>query len=122
MPDGYDTKVRQRGSNMSKGQQQRIALAQALLALGEDRRILILDEFTSALDSKTEQQVLSNLLPLLVGRTVIIIAHRLATLRKVADRILVIDENGIAEAGSHDELVNRGGSYRELAELQTSLH
>ena len=105
---------------LSKGQQQRIALAQALLALDDGRRVLILDEFTSALDSKTEQQVLWNLVPLLRGRTVIIIAHRLATLRKIADRIIVIDERGIAEAGSHDDLVRRGGSYSELAQLQTT--
>jgi len=120
MPDGYKTPVGPRGVTMSKGQQQRIALAQAVLALHDNRKVLILDEFTSALDSKTEQQVLLNLLPRLKNKTVIVVAHRLATLRKVADRIIVIDENGIAEAGSHAELIQMGGSYSEMAELQTS--
>ncbi|HEX5432547.1 MAG TPA: ABC transporter ATP-binding protein, partial [Bryobacteraceae bacterium] len=119
MPQGYDTRAGQRGVTLSKGQQQRIALAQALLAF-EDRKVLILDEFTSALDSKTEQQVLANLLPLLKDKTVIIIAHRLATLRKIADKIVVIDENGIVESGDHSELLLRGGSYAEIAKLQAT--
>ncbi len=119
MPHGYHSKVGQRGVTMSKGQQQRIALAQALLAF-EDRKVLILDEFTSALDSKTEQEVLTNLIPLLKGKTVIIIAHRLATLRKIADKIILMDETGIVEAGDHEELLLRGGSYAEIARLQAT--
>ena len=120
MPQGYDTKVGQRGVTISKGQQQRIALAQALLAFNDGRKILILDEFTSALDSKTEEQVLRNLLPWLQGRTVIIIAHRLATLRKIAQKIIVLDKNGIVETGGHLELIRQGGSYAEMAELQAT--
>lgn len=119
MPHGYDTRVGQRGVTLSKGQQQRIALAQALLAF-DDRKVLILDEFTSALDSKTEQEVLTNLIPRLKGKTVIIIAHRLATLRKIADKIVVIDERGIVEAGDHFELLLRGGPYAEIAKLQAT--
>jgi ABC-type multidrug transport system fused ATPase/permease subunit len=120
MPQGYDTKVGQRGVTISKGQQQRIALAQALLAFNDGRKILILDEFTSALDSKTEEQVLKNVAPLLKGRTVIIIAHRLATLRRVAQKIIVLDDNGIAEVGGHLELIRKGGPYAEMAKLQAT--
>ena len=120
MPQGYATKIGQRGVTISEGQQQRIALAQALLALNDGRKILILDEFTSALDSKTEEQVLRNLIPLLRGRTVIIIAHRLSTLRRVAQKIIVLDHDGIAEAGGHLELIRQGGSYAEMAKLQAS--
>ncbi|MBV9401824.1 MAG: ABC transporter ATP-binding protein [Bryobacterales bacterium] len=119
MPDGYFTKTGQRGSTLSKGQQQRIALAQALLAF-EDRKVLILDEFTSALDSQTEQEVLGNLMPLLKGKTVIIIAHRLATLRKIADKIIVLDDTGIVEYGDHSELLSRGGAYAQIARLQAT--
>jgi ABC-type multidrug transport system fused ATPase/permease subunit len=120
MDAGYDTRVRQRGVSMSKGQQQRIALAQALLAMTANTKILILDEFTSALDSATEKQVLENLKPLLRNKTVIVCAHRLATLRKIADRIIVLDEDGIVEDGDHDELLRRHGTYAEMAELQTT--
>jgi ABC-type multidrug transport system fused ATPase/permease subunit len=119
MTDGYHTRIAQRGTTLSKGQQQRLALAQALVAMG-DRKIVVLDEFTSALDSKTEQELLKNLTPLLKGRTVIIIAHRLSTLRKVADKIIVLGPNGILEVGGHDELVRRGGTYAELASLQAT--
>ena len=103
-----------------KGQQQRIGLAQAILAL-RDRKILILDEFTSALDSLTEQQIIDNLKPLLEGKTVIIIAHRLATLRKLADRIVVLERGSIVEDGSHKELVSQGARYAELVRLQSML-
>ncbi len=117
MPDGYHTRLGQRGATISKGQQQRMALAQALIALA-DRKVLVLDEFTSALDARTEQEVLTNIAPRLRGKTVMIIAHRLATLRKIADRIIVIDRGGIAEMGAHEDLLHRGGSYAELARLQ----
>ena len=118
MPQGYDTVLGPGGVHLSKGQQQRIGLAQAVLAL-RDRKILILDEFTSALDSRTEQQIIDNLKPLLEGKTVIIIAHRLATLRKLADRIVVLERGSIVEDGSHKELVSQGARYAELVRLQT---
>jgi ABC-type multidrug transport system fused ATPase/permease subunit len=118
MPDQYATRMRQGGANLSKGQQQRVALAQALVALDDQRRILILDEFTSALDSETESRILHNLLPRLQGRTVIIIAHRLSTLRHIADRIVVLEEGAVAEEGSHDELLQGRGWYAEMARLQ----
>jgi ABC-type multidrug transport system fused ATPase/permease subunit len=120
MPQKYRTRIGQGGLTLSKGQQQRVALAQALLALDADRRILILDEFTSALDSETEEHILANLQPYLAGRTVIIIAHRLSTLRKIADRIVVLDETGIAEEGSHAELMREGGWYARMARLQAT--
>ena len=118
MPRKYQTRIGQGGATLSKGQQQRLALAQALVALGEDRKILVLDEFTSALDSETEQRILDNIQPYLAGRTVIIIAHRLSTIRKIAGRIVVLDEQGIAEQGTHEELVRRGGWYADMARLQ----
>jgi ABC-type multidrug transport system fused ATPase/permease subunit len=117
MPRGYETTIGPGGVHLSKGQQQRIGLAQALLAL-QNRKVLILDEFTSALDSRTEQQIIDNLKPLLRGKTVIIIAHRLATLRKLADRIVVLERGRIVEDGSHMELVSQGSRYAELVRLQ----
>ena len=80
--------------------------------------MLILDEFTSALDSETEGRILINLEPWLEGKTVIIIAHRLSTLRKIADRIVVLDRTGIVEDGRHAELISRNGWYAEMAKLQ----
>jgi ABC-type multidrug transport system fused ATPase/permease subunit len=118
MPEKYKTKTGQGGMRLPKGQQQRIALAQALLALGDERKILVLDEFTSALDSETEERILRNIEPYLRGRTVIIVAHRLSTVRKLADEIIVLDQNGIAEQGNHEELIARGGWYAEMARLQ----
>jgi ABC-type multidrug transport system fused ATPase/permease subunit len=118
MPAGYDTMLQQGGSNLSKGQQQRIALAQALLALRDDRKVLVLDEFTSQLDSETESRILRNLRPWLHGRTVIIIAHRLSTVRDIADRIVVLQDGAVVEQGSHDELVRHDGWYARMARLQ----
>ena len=109
MPDKYRTRIGQGGLTLSKGQQQRIALAQALLAMTDERKILVLDEFTSALDSETEERILRNIAPWLEGRTVIIIAHRLSTVRKLADEIVVMDRTGISEQGTHDELIDQGG-------------
>ena len=120
MPRKYRTPIGQGGLTLSKGQQQRVALAQAVLALGDERRILVLDEFTSALDSETEEKILANLQPYLAGRTVIIIAHRLSTIRKIAHRIVVLDEEGIVEQGTHAELVHAGGWYAEMARLQAT--
>jgi ABC-type multidrug transport system fused ATPase/permease subunit len=119
MPGKYNTRIGNGcGVSLSKGQQQRVALAQALLAMTDDRRILVLDEFTSALDSETEERILRNIEPWLEGRTVIIIAHRLSTVRKLADRIVVLDTNGIVEQGTHSELIAGYGWYAEMARLQ----
>jgi ABC-type multidrug transport system fused ATPase/permease subunit len=118
MPEKYRTRIGQGGLTLSRGQQQRVALAQALLAMTDDRKILVLDEFTSALDSETEDRILRNIAPWLEGRTAIVIAHRLSTVRKLADEIVVMDRNGIAEHGTHDELIDRGGWYAGMARLQ----
>jgi len=118
MPASYATVLQEGGSNLSKGQQQRVALAQALLALRDDRKVLVLDEFTSHLDAETESRVLRNLRPWLAGRTVIVIAHRLATVRGIADRIVVLQDGAVVEQGSHQELVERDGWYARMARLQ----
>ena len=118
MPLRYKTRLGERGVTLSKGQQQRIALAQALVALNDDKRVLVLDEFTSALDSETERRLLENIRPYLAGKTAIVIAHRLSTLRKVADKIVVIEDGKVAEQGSHEELLAAGGWYAEMARLQ----
>jgi len=118
LPEQYNSKVGQGGMSLSKGQQQRIALAQALIAMNDRRKILVLDEFTSALDSETEERILRNIEPWIAGRTVIIIAHRLSTVRKLADEIVVLDRDGIAERGTHSELLANGGWYAEMANLQ----
>ena len=114
-PEGYATIVGERGVKLSGGQRQRIAIARALL---KDPAILILDEATSALDSESEHLIQQALAELLKNRTALIIAHRLATVRK-ADRIYVIDEGRVQESGTHDELMARpAGMYRRLAEMQ----
>ncbi len=118
MPLQYKTLVGERGVTLSKGQQQRIALAQALVALNDGKKVLILDEFTSALDSDTERRLLANLRPHLAGKTVLIIAHRLSTVQSVADKIVVVENGAIAEQGSHDELIAGNGWYAEMARLQ----
>lgn len=118
MPAKYRSRMGQGGLTLSKGQQQRVALAQALLAMQDERRILVLDEFTSALDSETEERILQNLEPWLQGRTVIIVAHRLSTVRKLAHEIIVLDREGIVEQGTHEELIAQGGWYAEMAKLQ----
>ena len=114
MPDGYQTMVGDRGQRLSGGQRQRLAIARALL---KDAPILILDEATSELDSESEMQVQSALNNLMTGRTVFVIAHRLGTIRR-ADVIVVLDGGVIAERGTHDELLARGGIYARLYELQ----
>jgi len=114
LPDGYATEVGERGVRLSGGQRQRIAIARAIL---RDPRILILDEATSALDTHSETLIESALDRLLPGRTTLIVAHRLSTIRR-ADRILYFAHGRIAESGSHDELLARGGAYAALYEAQ----
>lgn len=114
MPKGYDTELGERGVTLSGGQRQRIAIARAVL---KDAPVLLLDEATSALDAESEMAVQSALDRLMVGRTTIVIAHRLATILK-ADRIIVMDEGRIVEQGTHETLVSDGGLYARLARLQ----
>lgn len=113
-PEGYDTTVGPRGVKLSGGQRQRIAIARAILA---DPKILLLDEATSALDSESERLVQEALDELMKGRTSLIIAHRLGTV-KHADRIYVLQDGKIVETGNHDELIASGGTYRHLAQTQ----
>jgi len=114
LPDGYDTIVGPRGTKLSGGQRQRIAIARAILA---NPRILLLDEATSALDSESERQVNEALERAMSGRTCLVIAHRLSTVRH-ADRILVFNHGRIVESGTHDELITKGGTYKLLVETQ----
>ncbi len=114
LPDGYGTLIGERGVKLSGGQRQRIAIARALL---KNAPILILDEATSHLDSESEMLVQSALGNLMAGRTVIVIAHRLSTIRR-ADKIVVLERGGVFEVGTHEELVNGGGIYQRLHELQ----
>jgi subfamily B ATP-binding cassette protein MsbA len=114
MPQGYDTMLGERGARLSMGQRQRITIARALL---KDPPILILDEATSALDSESEALVQEALETLMKGRTSLVIAHRLATVRS-AHRILVMDQGRIVEHGTHRELLDRGGAYARLYDLQ----
>ena len=110
LPDGYNTQLHEMGSNLSSGQRQLVSFARAVIA---DPRILILDEATANIDTQTENLIQSALVRLLEGRTSLIIAHRLSTVRN-ASRIVVIDNGRIAEIGNHDELVNNGGVYARL--------
>jgi subfamily B ATP-binding cassette protein MsbA len=114
LPDGYETLIGENGIKLSGGQKQRLALARALVT---DPRILILDDVTSALDGETEARVQDALRVVMKGRTTFIIAHRLSSVVE-ADRILVMDRGSIVDEGTHDELVSRGGIYRELYEEQ----
>jgi len=114
LPKGYDTVVGERGVTLSGGQRQRIAIARAIL---KDAPILLLDEATSALDAESERKVQGALDRLMEGRTTLVIAHRLATIRS-AQRILVIDQGLIVEEGAHEALLAKGGLYAGLARLQ----
>jgi ATP-binding cassette, subfamily B, bacterial HlyB/CyaB len=114
MPQGYDTSIGERGVSLSGGQRQRVAIARALVG---DPRILIFDEATSALDYESESIIQSNMRDIVQGRTVLIIAHRLSTVRS-ADRILTIDNGVIVEDGTHEELVASRGRYAALHQIQ----
>lgn len=115
LPQGYDTQVGERGMKLSGGQRQRLALARAIL---KDPPILILDEATSAVDNETEAAIQRSLDRLVVGRTSLIIAHRLSTVR-YAHRIHVFDKGRIVESGTHEQLIEQGGIYAALWRLQT---
>ncbi|MGB9103721.1 MAG: ABC transporter ATP-binding protein [Terriglobales bacterium] len=114
LPEGYDTIIGERGVRLSGGERQRIAIARALL---KNAPILILDEATSALDTESEALVASALQNLMAGRTTLVIAHRLSTVRR-ADRIVVLENGAISDIGSHEDLMARLGTYRRLYDLQ----
>ncbi|KXZ22922.1 hypothetical protein AXI59_11275 [Bacillus nakamurai] len=113
-PDGLNTVIGERGVKLSGGQKQRLSIARMFL---KNPSILILDEATSALDTETEAAIQNSLQELSVGRTTLVIAHRLATI-KHADRIIVVTKEGIAEEGNHSELLASGGMYSRLHQAQ----
>ena len=114
LPEGYDTVLAESGSNLSEGQRQLLAIARAVLA---DPKILILDEATSSVDTRTEMHIQSAMAELMKNRTSLIIAHRLSTIRN-ADVIVVLSHGEIVETGNHDELLAKGGEYSKLYESQ----
>ncbi|QDW36028.1 type I secretion system permease/ATPase [Bradyrhizobium sp. KBS0727] len=118
LPEGYDTVVGERGSTLSGGQRQRIAIARALIA---DPRILIFDEATSALDYESERIIQQNMKEIARGRTVLIIAHRLSTVR-AADRIVTLERGRLVEDGTHDALIKTGGRYATLHRMQGGIY
>lgn len=114
MPNGYATKIGERGQRLSGGQRQRLAIARAIL---RNSPLLVLDEATSSLDAESEAQVQDALMTLMANRTTFVIAHRLSTVRR-ADLIVTLEKGRVAEVGTHDDLVNRGGVYARLYALQ----
>lgn len=114
LPQGYDTQLRERGTNISSGQKQLLAFARAAI---RNPQVLVLDEATASLDVGTEALVQEALNQLLIGRTAIIIAHRLSTIRNV-NRIFVLKRGELIEQGSHEELLRKGGMYATLHNLQ----
>ena len=114
LPNGYDTEVGERGVKLSGGQKQRVSIARAFL---KNPAVLILDEATSALDNMTEMQIQSALSKLSSGRTTIVVAHRLSTVKN-ADEILVVVDGEVTERGSHEQLINGDGLYAELYKYQ----
>jgi ABC-type multidrug transport system fused ATPase/permease subunit len=117
LPNQYETVLGERGAQLSGGERQRISIARAFL---RDTPLLILDEPTSSIDSKTEAVILDALERLVVGRTTFMIAHRLSTVRH-ADRILVMDHGELVEQGDHEQLLEAGGLYREMFEAQNDV-
>jgi ATP-binding cassette, subfamily B, bacterial HlyB/CyaB len=118
LPEGYDTIVGERGDSLSGGQRQRVAIARALIT---DPRILIFDEATSALDYESERVIQQNMRDIAKGRSVIIVAHRLSTVR-ATNRIMSLDRGRLVEDGTHDELIRTGGNYANLYRLQAGIH
>jgi ATP-binding cassette subfamily B protein len=116
LPDGYNTRLSEGGSNLSQGQRQLLSISRAVLA---DPKILILDEATSSVDTRTEMHIQSAMVALMKNRTSLVIAHRLSTIRD-ADKIVVIDDGRVAEQGNHDELIKQGGCYYNLYRTQFS--
>ena len=111
-PDQYNTRVGERGATLSGGQRQRLAIARVVL---KDPAVVILDEATSAVDTTSERQIQTSIDAMLYKRTAFIIAHRLSTVRK-CDRIAVMHDGTIAELGTHEELIARGGLYKQLCD------
>ena len=116
MPDGYETRVGERGLRLSGGQKQRVAIARAILRKSP---IIILDEATASVDVETERQIQKAIAGIAGQRTIIAIAHRLSTIRN-ADQILVIDEGRVAESGTHQQLVEAGGIYARMHQIQSA--
>src|SRR2546421_11104710 len=114
MPDGYETMIGERGMTLSGGQRQRITIARAII---RDSPMLVLDEPSAGLDAESEKLVFDALGNLMAGKTSIVIAHRLATVRR-ADVIFVIDDGRVVEQGTHEELLDGGGLYSRLYDLQ----
>jgi ATP-binding cassette subfamily B protein len=117
LPDGYDSILREAGSNLSGGQRQRLAIARAVLL---EPPILLLDDPTAAVDPQTEHEILEAMESAMAGRTTIVVAHRLSMLRR-ADLVVVLDDGRIVDQGTHDELMRRAGPYRHAAHIQAEI-